>query len=113
MSNFCVLSHLVLFRETLNRFQLKQISSFYFRERYVNLTCLFIGRVPNTYNFTKNFKFLNIKPFGTVERNSESISIEANILLIFSRKICKFDVSLNRMCSEYVQFHEKRQILEL
>jgi len=83
-----------MFRESQNRFHLKQACSFHFREWYVNVTFLFIGRVPNTFNFTKNVKFLYFKSFGTVQRSAESISIVTNILLLFSGKICKFNFSL-------------------
>jgi len=54
---------------------LKRASSIYFREKYANSTFLFIGRVRNTQNFTKNVKFLNFKPFGTSSRLSSRRSV--------------------------------------
>jgi len=66
---------------------MKQTSSFYFRERYQNLAFLFIGRDPKYVEFHGKRQNLDFKPFGTVSRKSESISIETNIFLIFSRKI--------------------------
>jgi len=48
--NFCILSYLELFRETLNRFQMKQASPL-ISERYVNMT-YFTSNVIRTPSFT-------------------------------------------------------------
>jgi len=44
------------------------------------MTFLFIGRVPNTFCYTENFKFGHFKLFRTVYSKTEAISDETSYL---------------------------------